>query len=134
MTYNNSTQINQDEYDSDLQLIQELTKNFELNKKKLIICGDFNTDMSRLDSFIYSLNYMLVKINYMVADLQWHQQGSINLFFLLKLQEKWSIQAWIDHFLVEQSMENIISCKITPMINNTGHHHPIKIIKKTQED
>ena len=138
MTYNNSTQKNQDDYNSDLQLIQEMTENFKKYKKNVIICGDFNTDMSRLDAFTYSLNYLLVYLKYSVADLLWHQDDSINYTFFSKITKNGAqtktIKSWIDHFLIQQNMQFAIDCKITPMPNNTGDHHPIKLRIKTQEN
>ena len=123
MTYNNSTQKNQDDYNSDLQLIQEMTENFKKYKKNVIICGDFNTDMSRLDAFTYSLNYLLVYLKYSVADLLWHQDDSINYTFFSKITKNGAqtktIKSWIDHFLIQQNMQFAIDCKITPMANNT---------------
>ena len=119
MTYNNNTQKNRDDYNSDLELILELSLNFKTNRKKVIICGDFNTDMSRQDEFTYKLNEMLVKLNFVVADLLWQQEESVNHTFFSKTKSKSGtvkiIKTWIDHFLVENSMRDIINCKIIQM-------------------
>ena len=122
MTYGGLVE-NEDEFLYDLALLHQLYAKYTSQNFKVIIVGDFNTDISRQDKHSHNLNQFLENNSLKLIDTEIHQQ--IAYTHQRKHHDR-SIKSWIDHVCVDPIKIEIGKVEIFESKDNFSDHNPIR--------
>ncbi|CAF1011392.1 unnamed protein product [Brachionus calyciflorus] len=108
----------------EIELIEELLKNND-SKSEIIIIGDLNTDILKVNHNSSSLINLLKNYQLTFADIKQRQETD---YTYRKIFGDKVHTSWIDHVICQKSLLSKIDTKILESDQNIGDHNAISIL------
>lgn len=110
-----------------MNLLTSTINKYKATNKEIILCGDFNTDFSRNNTYGTILREFANRHSLIPIDLFRHQSAQYTYF---KKFKNMIIRTWIDHIFIPKDLESNVSyIKILDKSDiNVGDHNPLVLI------
>lgn len=129
LPYYDGTSTQKIEFESEICTLESILKSEKMNKQEVIIAGDFNTDLVRLDNNSLELRRFLSKNKLIACDILNKKRNDICHTFSV-IRDGKMINSWIDHVLTSSESIVMDSLEILLSSSNKSDHNAIEFAIK----